>query len=128
MKNYFSWETAMGNMTPSYHTDVVNKDGISLLACILMDDGGVPYLETLPWLTEGIDKIASIKNKEIDFYDWSRETWGAELTLGEVKIYSLHDEDYFQLLSLDEFEKALVAWKDFIQSTPEVDLKVNIEI
>ena len=128
MKNYFSWGNAMGNMIPSYHTDVVNKDGISLLACILMDDGGLPYLETLPWLNEGIDKIASIKKKEIDFYDWSRETWGAELTLGEVKIYSLHDEDYFQLLSLDEFEKALVAWKNFIQSTPEVGLKVNIEI
>ncbi len=128
MKIYFSWENVNGCLTPDCHSSVVNKDGVSLLACILMDDGGQPYLQTIPWLDDGLNRIVSIKNKEINFFDWSRETWGAELTHNEVKIYSLHDDNYFQLLKLEVFEQALIAWRGFLQSNPEAGVKTEIEI
>lgn len=118
----------MDSLIPSCQSSDINKDGVSILACILMDDGGQHYLQTIPWLNECLEKIAMIKNTEIEFSDWSRETWGAELSRNEVKIYSLHDENYYQLLSLDQFEKALLTWRDFLQSNPQVGLKEEIEI
>jgi len=128
MKIYFSWENTEESLTPSCRSSVVNKDDVDLLSCILMDDGGQHYLQTTSWLDEGLNRVVSIKNKEINFSDWSRETWGAELTREEVKIYSLYDEDYFQILRLDEFEKALKSWRDFLVSNPEQSVKDEIEL
>ena len=128
MKIYLSWESDGECLRPTCHSSVLNDDGISLLECILMDDGGLGYSRSIPWLEEGLDRIRLIRNGEIHFSDWSRETWGAELRVGKVKIYSLYDESYFQILSLEEFENALLAWKDFVQSNSEVGTKCEISI
>lgn len=53
---------------------------------------------------------------------------GAELTNGQVKIYSLYDENYFELLNIDSFEMALLAWLNFIQLKPEVGVIQEVEI
>lgn len=124
----FSWENMAGTLSPCCASEVVNSDGISLLACLLMDDGGLPYLETVPWICEGISKIDAVLRGEISSYSWDREAWGVSISAGEAKIYSLHDEDYFEVTSAQEIRKALDSWRAFIQSTPTVGDKKSIEL
>lgn len=98
------------------------------LANYLMDDGGQTYLNTISWLDEGIKKMDSIKNGEADIIDWSRNAWGAEISSVEAKIYSLYDENYFEIVSLNAFEKALLSWKEFLQLKPHVDNSLEIDL
>lgn len=53
---------------------------------------------------------------------------GAELTKGQVRIYSLYDENYFELINIDSFERALLAWLNFVQLKPEVGVTQEVEI
>lgn len=69
--------------------------------------------------------VWSSKESKVDFADWSRDTWGAELTKKYVKIYSLHDENYFELLNIDSFEMALLAWLNFIQLNADHEFTVG---
>jgi hypothetical protein len=50
------------------------------------------------------------------------------LTKEHVKIYSLHDESYFELIAIDSFEMALLAWLDFIKLKPTVGVIQEVEI
>jgi hypothetical protein len=128
MKLFFSWEKSVDSLYPSCSSNVVNKDGVSPLACLLTDDGGQRYLDTVPWLDEGIERIRSIKYSGINLADWSRDAWGAELSKGQAKIYSLYDDDCFETLNLDVFEMALLAWRNFIQKTPELGASQMFEM
>ncbi|MGG5224068.1 hypothetical protein [Pseudomonas syringae pv. coryli] len=128
MKLHFSWEESAGVLSPSVSSSIVNKDGVSPLACLLTDDGGQLFLDTVPWLDEGVERIRSVKGSKINFSDWSRDAWGAELTKGQVRIYSLYDENYFELINIDSFERALLAWLNFIQLKPEVGVTQEVEI
>lgn len=128
MKLKFSWEQSDGTTFPTCSSNVINKDGVSPLACLLIDDGGQWFLDTLSWLEEGVARINSIKKSEVEFLDWSRDAWGAELTKEHVKIYSLYCESYFELLSIESFETALLEWSSFIQSKPELGVTREIEI
>lgn len=128
MKLNFSWEESTGSPAPNCISTVVNTDGVSPLACILTDDGGQNFLDTLSWLDEGLNRIKSVKEGRVDFGDWSRNAWGAELTKKQAKIYSLHDEEYFEILSIDSFAVALLAWKNFLQLGPKFKLTQEIEI
>lgn len=128
MKLLLSWKETVGGFSPSCSSDVVNKDGFSPLACLLTDDGGQRFLDTVPWLNEGMERIKLIKCSALDSADWSRDAWGAELSKGQAKIYSLYDDDCFELLSLDAFEMALLAWRKFIQLTPAVGISQMLEI
>ncbi|MCZ2497474.1 hypothetical protein GN316_11960 [Xylophilus sp. Kf1] len=128
MKLFLSWQKSFGGLSPSCSSDIVNKDGISPLACLLTDDGGQRFLDTVPWLNEGIARITLIKCSNIGFLDWSRDAWGAEFSIRQVKIYSLYDNGFFETLNLDEFEMALVSWRDFIQLPPEVGNNRVLEI
>src|SRR4051812_30990061 len=114
----FSWERHADGYDPVSESDFRNKAGVSLLDDVLMDSGGLPYSETIPWLNEGIRRIMSVATGESESSDWSRETWGVEFRNNTAKIYSLHDETYFQTLSLDGFSKVLRAWTAFLQSKP----------
>jgi hypothetical protein len=128
MKLLLSWEKSVDGLSPGCSSNVVNKDGISPLACLLTDDGGQRFLDTVPWLDEGIERIKLIKCSSIDFADWSRDAWGAELSKEQAKIYSLYDDGCFETLSLDAFEMALLAWRKFIQLTPAVGMSETLEI
>jgi len=125
---HFSWGASVGALSPNCSSSVVNKDGVSPLACLLTDDGGQMLLDTVSWLDEGMDRIKLVKKSKVDFLDWSRDAWGAELTKEQVRIYSLHDESYCELLSIDSFEIALLAWLNFIQLEPEFGMTLEIEI
>lgn len=128
MKLLFSWERSAGSLSPSCSSSTVNKDGVSPLACLLTDDGGQTSLEAVSWLNEGVNRIRLVKESKIDFSDWSRDAWGAELSKDEVKIYSLYDENYFELLNIDSFEAALLAWLNFIQLKPGAGVAQEIEV
>ena len=128
MEISFSWQRTAGRLTPNCQSSIVNKDGVSPLACLLTDDGGQHYLSTIPWLDIGIDRVNSIRNNEIATSDWDRDAWGAEINSNEVKIFSLYDETYFELVGINAFEKALSAWREFIQLEPAIGLVKTNEI
>ncbi|WP_080466313.1 hypothetical protein [Pseudomonas syringae] len=128
MKLHFSWDESGGALSSSVSSSIVNKDGVSPLACLLTDDGGQLFLDTVPWLDEGVVRIRSVKSSKINFSDWSRDAWGAELTKGQVRIYSLYDENYFELINIDSFERALLEWLNFVQLKPEVGVTQEVEI
>lgn len=129
MKLKFLWENAAwGDLVPRCQSDVVNKDGTSLLACLLMDDGGLRLQHSVSWIGEGIAKIDAVASGEIAEWDWGRETWGATLTSGKAVIYFLLDEDYNEAIDLPALRLALVAWREFIQSVPDINAKREIEI
>ena len=128
MKVVFTHENIEGVSTSLCDSDALNEDGLSLLACILTDDGGTSKLNTFQCIDDGLNLISSIKNRDIEHADWSRETWGAKLTINEARIYHLSDDGYYQLFSLNAFEKALLEWKNFLQSNPEEGARQEIEI
>jgi hypothetical protein len=128
MKLHLSWKTSNAGFYPSCNSDVLNKDGIDLLACLLTDDGGQRLNETVSWLNEGVVRVSLVKNSILDFSSWSRDAWGAELSKERVKIYSLYDDSYFTTMSLDVFENALLAWKDFIQQPVSIEMSQTLEI
>ncbi len=128
MKLYFSWKESTGAVSPDCRSSIVNKDGFSPLACLLTDDGGQVFLDTISWLDEGLDKVRSVKDNELDFADWSRDAWGAELSKKHVKIYSLYDEGCFELMTIKAFEVALSEWLKFVKLTPELGLFKEVEI
>lgn len=115
-------------LSPACSSNVFNRNGVSPLACLLTDDGGQLCLDTVPWLNEGFDKIRAVKEAKVDFVDWSRDAWGAELTKESVKIYSLYDESYFELITIDSFEMALSTWLDFIKQKPAVGVVQEVEV
>ncbi|SDX78474.1 hypothetical protein SAMN05444064_1485 [Pseudomonas syringae] len=128
MRLHFSWEESVGALSPACSSNVVNRDGVSPLACLLTDDGGQLFLDTVPWLTEGLDRIRAVKEAKVDFVDWSRDAWGAELTKENAKIYSLYDENYFELITIDSFEMALATWLDFIKQKPAAGVIQEVEV
>ncbi|QDT99301.1 hypothetical protein [Gimesia aquarii] len=120
----FSWKREADGYTPVSNSTFLNQDGVSLLDCVITDSGGLCNLETIPWPDEGIKKIKSVATGELESSDWHRETWGVEFRKNKAKIYSLHDEEYFQILSIDGFLRVLQEWKAFLQSKPD-DLKTK---
>lgn len=59
--------------SPWCSTDVVGVDGVDLLACLLIVDGGVPFNETIPWLDEGVNRLLAVRRDERVFTEWARD-------------------------------------------------------
>lgn len=128
MKISFSWEHLDGSASPICQSTIVNEDGVDLLSCILMNDGGLGYAESVAWLSEGIERISSVKSGKFIMLDWDREDWGAKFDASNVVIYSMYDNDYAMSLSLEIFERALLHWRDFLAKGPQHAAKVSLEI
>ncbi|WP_245220769.1 hypothetical protein [Pseudomonas batumici] len=128
MKLTLFWGGSVGDLSPSCRSNVINREGVSPLACLLTDDGGLSLPDTLAWLDEGVDQVRSVKELKTGLAQWDRESWGAELSKSQVKIHSLYDEEYFEIITLDSFERALLAWKAFVQLEPEAGLFLEVEI
>ena len=128
MKVSFKWEISLGTLNPVCHTDIHNADGVSILACILTDDGGQGYIDSIPWLIEGLRRIDNVSSMGSQSISWDRDAWGAAISKSHVVIYSLYDDSYSETLSVDAFKKALSAWIEFIQSEPSIDNTVTLTI
>jgi hypothetical protein len=124
MQLTFSWM----NKDPCCSSPTVNKDGVSLLCCILMDNGGLSLENTVPWIDHGIARLDAVMSGEATTDDWGRETWGAEVWADEVRIYSLLDEDYSESITALSFRRALVAWREFILSPPDSGATKEVEV
>jgi len=120
MKLRSSWREWSGRLEPTCETDTVFRDGDSLLSCLLMDTGGLPYgdLEMIAWFEEGQRRIRAVKLGEAESLTWGREDWGFAVSRDRAEIYSLHEEDHAELISVDALERALRAWIDFMQTPP----------
>jgi len=128
MKVTYLWESTAGVISPHCMSETVNMDGIHLLSCLLMDDGGIPYLQSIPWIREGIKKVDSVLSGETVSSSWDRESWGTLMTIDGVKIYSLHDEGYFEDVTLQQFKNALVLWVSFIESKPKHGERKDVKL
>lgn len=121
MKLKFSWVSEVGNrVVPRCDSSVAKEDGVSPLACLLMDDGDQGYLGTVPWIDEGIARIYAAIKDEAVVATWGREEWEAKISSNGVEVYSLYDEGYSEMLTISMFLHALLAWKEFLQSNPKL--------
>ena len=120
----FSWN----GDTPCCDSDSLNQDGISLLDCLLTDDGGSGIEQSLAWIDEGIRRVQAVESGELESSDWNRETWGVVLGKHLARIYSLHDEEYFQTVSIEGFLKVLQAWSGFVQTHRSERVKIEFSI
>lgn len=128
MRLYFSWLIDGEFVFPRCTTDTTCESRGSPASHLLMDNGGLRLVTTLAWIDEGIKRIVAVNSLELEQTDWSREAWGATLTPGRAHIYSLHDENNFEVMSSQALMSALVAWKEFIQTTPQKGVHKEIEI
>jgi len=128
MKLRFSWEEAFDELFPHCSSNVVKDDGASPLSCILTDDGGCGHIHSLEWIDVGLARIKSVRESKVEFDHWGREDWGSEFSKDCVKIYFLMEDDYCEFLSLEAFEKALMAWRDFIVLPPDKEATRELEI
>ena len=76
MRLRFLWSEISDVFSPGCSSDVVKVDGVSPLACLLMDDGGQEFLDTISWLKEGVKRIGLVKDSTVGLADWSRDAWG----------------------------------------------------
>ena len=120
MKISFRWAMVLDQMTPICESDSINSDGVSPLACLLMDDGGMGYLHAMSWVDEGLKMTRLVQDGVSNHARWDRECWGAELAENMVKIYSLYDDDCFEIVGLNSFDGILRAWREFVVA-PEND-------
>ena len=118
MKVIFSWENVLDKLEPKCSSTFDNIEGENWLDCLLVDDGGLSIDIIIPWMEKCLDKIQQIKAGEITNYNWDCEAFGAELCKNEVKILSLYDEKYFQVISLDLFSKIMQEWIVFLKEGP----------
>lgn len=128
MKMIFYWFNEWGSLAPQADSDVKNEDGISLISCLLMDDGGLPYDSVLAFIREGVLRANKVLNGEIDSCRWDREVWGALLSHDNVIVSSFLNEGYEQILNTQSFRQILIAWEHFFQSTPDIDQRIEMLI
>lgn len=134
MKLIFRWIDPQSSQQLEPYCYVVKKcgseveDSFNALTSLLTDNGGRGYLSVISWPDEGLKLIAAIRRNELNVCNWCTDSWGAELTNNEVKIYSLYDEDYCDQISLTSFEVVLMEWKKFIQSEPKVEYSFELDL
>lgn len=128
MKISFSWKRDVDSIYPVCSSITDNNDDKSILSSLLMDDGGLSYDDTIPWVEEGIKRINSVLTIECASFDWDRERWRAEFTIENAQIYSLLDDSYFQILTTQQLKNALVEWKLFLESTPNIENIIEVDL
>ncbi|WP_051524201.1 hypothetical protein [Zymobacter palmae] len=114
MKINFFWENEGPFEGPNVKTDVFAKGNIDILQALLTDDGGLSKHTYIKIVNDSIHGIESVKNGGVEKFDWDRECWSARIEKNGVTLFSLYDESYFCIIDINDFEKALKGWRDFI--------------
>lgn len=128
MKVSFYWKYFDDDVAPVCEASQANDSGVDFISCILTDDGGLGYLNSISWLNEGLKRIDEVRNGKHDSLDWEREDWGAKFTASQVTIYSLYEPTYSTSLPLDIFQKALLGWRDFLSEGPRKEKQVFLHM
>lgn len=114
----FSWNQSGNIFRPESKFLLPDKEPVRFLSDLLCDDGGLDLPRTIPWLDEGIARLEAVTSGETTNADWSRESWGVKIEPEVVEIYFLLQEDYSASIDTRLFQKALLAWREFLQSGP----------
>lgn len=101
---------------PNCQSDFVGCEGIDFLACLLTDGGGQQYCNTIGWLDEGLLRVSQVKSRELDSCCWERDSWGVKFEGKIAMIYSLYEEGCSFSLAIDDFEMALLDWRNFLKN------------
>lgn len=113
MRLTFSWEEWDRDLVPTCSADVLNHEGVSILASILMDDGGTSLIRSFEHIGKGLDAVDAVIAGRVGNATWERESWGASIASDKVRLYSLHDPHYSEQLDTKSFRSALRAWLEF---------------
>jgi len=81
-----------------------------------MDDGGLDLERSSLWIREGIARAAAITAGAQNSAEWSRESWGANITPNLTTVFSLHDEALTETVSTKSFVLALSNWLKFMEA------------
>ena len=128
MKINFSWKRDIGSIYPVCVSVTEHNDSKGILPSLLMDDGGLPYNDTVAWVDEGIKRINSVLIGECAALHWDRERWGVEFTIESATIYSLLDDRYFQNLTTQQLKNALFEWGLFLKTTPNLSHIIEVDL
>jgi len=128
MKINFYWKLEVDHIYPACSPITDNRDDKNILSSLLMDDGGLPYNDTIAWVDEGIKRINFVLTSECAYFYWGRERWGAEFTIETAQIYSLLDDSYFQIITTQQLKNALREWKLFLESTPNLKNIIEVDL
>src|SRR4051812_35905179 len=99
---------------------------VDVLACLLMDDGGLSFDSAASWVDEAISRIDAVLAGSLASADWDRERWGASFTPEMTTMSSLLDETCSQEIETSSFRSALVAWREFVGTSPSDGGEVNV--
>lgn len=117
----FYWRKRFSDdVIPCASSDILSNNGLDFINCLFSDNGGGRFDDPvyLGLLDDGVSGIASVKKGDVKYFDWCLNYWGAEFEENMAKIYSLCDENFFIIVKLKDFEKALIDWKKFILKGP----------
>ncbi|TDO98873.1 hypothetical protein [Marinomonas balearica] len=128
MEIIFSWKIQWGTFEPYSEIENANEPSLDVLSALLMDSGGIPYLDTVEWLDVLVTKIKSIEAKVLERFEWSRESWSAIFEADNVTIYSLYDESCRINVPFTIFKSIFISWRSFLLSKPEAENKVVIAV
>lgn len=122
----FLWTFYQGEKTPDCNTDIINEDGVDMLACLLNDDGGQGYKKSIEWIDFGISKTIQVIEKKLKDFTWDRDSWGVNLIEDKAVIYSLLDDGYSITMKIDDFYNTLLKWRDFLNEDGQDNVVVKI--
>lgn len=113
MKVEFFWSEDDGGRSPQCKSELLMEDGVDILSCLLMDDGGAGFERSIGWIDHG---VASVREALAGGAEgsWGRESWAARFNGQEARVYFMDDEDYGASLSTAKLESVLVSWRDFL--------------
>ena len=100
----------------------------NLLCTQLEDDGGVGIDSFSPWISEAIEKIDAVRDGYKSEEIWGTEVLCTDITANEVKIYFSDEVGGVEYYKLSAFRSALVGWLEFIQSEPDINKSIELEI
>ncbi|HAY42339.1 MAG TPA: hypothetical protein DCY59_01750 [Micrococcaceae bacterium] len=113
MKVEFFWSERNGEYYPECKSELLMADGVDVLSCLLMDDGGTGFDCSIEWINEGIALLGAALAEGTEG-DWGRESWAIHFEGESARIYFMDEESYGACLGTKYFESVLVGWRDFL--------------
>jgi hypothetical protein len=73
-------------------------------------------------------KLDMIVASQLESYTWMGEYWQADISIQGAKIYDSDNPENFEIIELEKFKEIMMIWRKFIQSAPQAEATVEIEI
>ncbi len=119
MKLTFSWfRTPTGSNIATCASEREASHGVSPLAHILDDDGGLGVDHSLRWIEEGKKLALDALSGAPGSLRWAREYFFVEMDGDRTIAVSESDPSCRETLSTKEFLSALAAWQQFLAAGP----------